>query len=119
MAQVMLEYFIAFAHLGTILSLFMIIRGCYGIHAELPVQGSEISARIDRTADLLDEVTQIISDFADSVPASSPQAGSDSPFGLILNSLLNRTPMDENYGSPKSEWTVQENNPSPLPQETD
>jgi len=114
MAQVMLEYFIAFAHLGTILSLFMIIRGCYGIKQEIPIQGGEISGRIEqtaeqmsRTAELIDEVAQLISDFTDSVPTPSPKAGSDSPFGLILNSLLNRAPMEEEYG-PTQEWTVPE-----------
>ena len=103
----MLEYFIALAHLGTIVSLFMIIRGCYGIHRELPVQGEAITHRIDRTADLIDEVAQLISDFSDAVPAPSQSAGSDSPFGLILNSLLNRTPMDIDNGS-QTEWTISE-----------
>lgn len=115
----MLEELQAFALLGLIGTHYFLVRGCFSIKNELPVQGRSITEGLERTSELLDEVAQLIADLGDSVPASTPAAGSDSPFGLILNSLLNRTPMSAEYGTKDEERAVYETVIHPTQSETE
>ena len=102
--------------LGLLASHFLLVRGCFGIRESIPAQGGQIAARIDRASDLLDEVAQLISDLGDSTPAPVPAAGGDSPFGMILNSLLSRSAMGQEHGSPQFQGTIYENeNDDPTP----
>ena len=68
----MLEEIQAVGLAGLVVAHYFLIRGCFAIRESIPVQGGQISGKIDRTADLLDEMAQLISDFADGVQAATP-----------------------------------------------
>jgi len=95
----MLEELQAFALLALVVTHGFLVRGCMDIRTELPHQGSEISHRIDKTSELLDEMAQLISDFADNTAEATKSVAPESPFGLILNSLMNRSTMDIQHGT--------------------
>jgi len=101
----MLEEMQSAALLGLLVCQYYLIRGCFKINESIPIAGGSINERIDRTADLIDEVAQLISDLGDAVPATPADPGANSPFGLILNSLLNSNSMGEKHAS-QEEWTV-------------
>ena len=63
----MLEEIQAIGLVGLVVAHSILIRGCFGIRESIPLQSGVISKKIDRTADLLDEMAQIIADFADGV----------------------------------------------------
>ncbi|MBL6744135.1 MAG: hypothetical protein ISP83_07135 [Candidatus Poseidonia sp.] len=104
----MLEELQAIALLGLIGTNLFLVRGCFSIKNELPVQGRSITKGLERTSELLDEVAQLIADLGEGTPVPAPMQGSDSPFGLILNSLLNRAPMAQEHGDTTQERTVYE-----------
>jgi len=84
----MLDILQALSLLGLIVTHYFLVRGCFSIKTELPIQGGQISSRLDRTADLLDEVAQLIADLSEATAESSiarPPAG----FGDLLTSFLN------------------------------
>ena len=77
--------------LGLIVGHYFLIRGCFDIKQAIPEQGGEISQRIDRTADLLDELAQLIADMMDGQPTpSAPLAQTGSPLADILTTFLMR-----------------------------
>ena len=104
----MLEEMQSLALLGLLVCQYYLIRGCFRINESIPAAGGGIRDEITRTADLLDEVAQLISDLGDSVPAAAPAAEPNSPFGMILNSLLSGKGMGGEHGTTQQEWTVHE-----------
>jgi len=104
----MLQELQSFALLGLLVCQYYLIRGCFRINESIPVAGGGIREEINRTADLLDEVAQLIADLGDVVPASAPAAEPNSPFGMILNSLLSGKGMGGEHGTAQSEWQVHE-----------
>ena len=111
--RVMLEEMQSLALLGLLLCQYYLIRGCTTINESIPVAGGGIREEITRTADLLDEVAQLIADLGDAVPASPPDPGSNSPFGILLNSLLSSKQMGGNHATKSEEWEVLPNDPNP------
>jgi len=109
----MLEEMQSLALLGLLVCQYYLIRGCFRINESIPVAGGGIREEITRTADLLDEVAQLIADLGDAVPAQPPAAGGDSPIGLLLNSLLSPKPMGGNHATTSEEWEVLPNDPDP------
>ena len=107
----MLEEIQAFALLGLIVGHYFLIRGCFGIRESLPRESGVISGKIDRTADLLDEMAQIISDFADGVAeAQSPptQAIGGIP-GLLSTRLMSNQQQAVEHAKKSEEWEVLQN----------
>jgi len=92
---------------------YFLIKGCFGIKDELPITGETISDRISKTSDLLDEIAQIMSDFADNLESAKPHTPS-SPMESILTSFISRMNMGrgDTNGKTQSEWEI-------LPPETD
>lgn len=115
----MLDELQALGLLGLILCQYLLIRGCFGIKDGLDQNGGSISAKIDRTADLLDEVAQLISDLADGVGGGdgpSPVAHMPTgPLDLLTAFLNNRMsmPQVDSDGTTKQEWEVLPNNDDP------
>ena len=86
---------------------YFLIRGCFGIKDELPITGESISDKIGKTSDLLDEIAQIMSDFADSIEMPKPHTPS-SPVEAILTSFISRMNMgsSDSNGKKESEWEI-------------
>jgi hypothetical protein len=111
----MLDYLQAFSLLALIVTHFFLVRGCFSIKEELPLQGGMLATRIDRTADLLDEVAQLIADLSD---GASPPAVAQPPSGLgemVAMFLNNRMNSAENHAPQSEEWEVQFPNDNPPP----
>ena len=109
----MLEEMQSLALLGLLLCQYYLIRGCFKINESIPVAGGGIREEITRTADLLDEVAQLIADLGDAVPATPPEPGSNSPIGLLLNSLLSSKQMGGNHATTSEEWEILPNDTNP------
>lgn len=92
-----------------------LIRGCFGIRAELPIQGGEIASKIERTGDLLDEVAQLIADLGDGGGVATSMGITQKPAGigdLLTMFLNNRMNMGGDDASQNQEWEIyQEDNP--------
>ena len=69
MASIMLEYLYLICLLCLTISVPILIRGCFSIHSQMPAQGGAISERIDKVADLLDEMADIIKQHRPTVAA--------------------------------------------------
>lgn len=119
LALFMLDYLQAFSLLALIITHFFLVRGCFSIKEELPLQGGILAGRLDRTADLLDEVAQLIADLSDGSTANPPVAQVDSPFGVILNALMSRPTMESKHGPKEQEWEIYPNDTNPTTQEND
>lgn len=112
----MLEEIQAIGLVGLVVAHSILIRGCFGIRESIPLQSGVISKKIDRTADLLDEMAQIIADFADGVQTTNApptQAMAGWP-GLLSAWLKSNQAQGVEHGpSPKeTEWEI-------LPNEND
>ena len=86
-----------------------LIRGCFGIREQIPIQGGQIADRIERTGDLLDEVAQLIADLGDGGGgASSAVTQMPSGFGDLLTMFLNNRMNMGNADASKTleEWEV-------------
>jgi len=106
----MLEALTAVSLLLLIITHFFLVRGCFSIKAELPVQGGILAGRLDRTADLLDEVAQLIADLGDGAPSQSPAlAQTGSPVGdlltMFLNNRMNMGGVDS-HAEKEQEWEI-------------
>lgn len=109
----MLEALTAVSLLLLIITHFFLVRGCFSIKEELPLQGGMLATRIDRTADLLDEVAQLIADLSD---GSSPPAVAQPPAGLgemVAMFLNNRMNTASAHGQTSEEWEVYPPNDDP------
>ena len=115
----MLEELQALALLALVIAHGFLVRGCIGIHRELPEQGQQISNRIERTSDLLDEMAQLISDLADALPAKASSAQPSGGIGELLSGLLmSKMNMASEHGTTQ-EWEILQNNENPPTHETE
>jgi len=101
----MLEEISALALLCLIGCHYFLIRGCFGIKDELPITGASITEKITRTADLLDEIAQIISDFTEAIDFPKPHTPS-SPIEALLTSFISRMNMAGSDAKKSEEWEV-------------
>jgi len=100
----------AISVLGLIVGHYFLIRGCFAIREAIPQQGGEISQRIDRTADLLDELAQLISDMVDGqATPNTPLAQTGSPITDILTTFLMRnTALSPEHGTTQQQGEIYE-----------
>jgi len=109
----MLDYLQAFSLLALIVTHFFLVRGCFSIKEELPLQGGILAGRIDRTADLLDEVAQLIADLSDGssqTAVAQPPAGLGEMVAMFLNNRMNTASA---HGQTSEEWEVYPPNDDP------
>ena len=106
----MLNELSAAALFGLIICQYYLIRGCFGIRESIGSNGGEITSKIDRTADLLDEVAQLISDFSDGLSPEGNIQPPTSPMETIFTSLISKMTMPQtgNEDGSQEEWTVHE-----------
>ena len=107
----MLDYLQAASLLALIVAHYFLVRGCFSIKEELPLQGGLISGRLDRTGDLLDEVAQLLADLADGLGGGDPKSPAPPhPQGGIADFLTaflnNRMSMGSLHATPNEEWEV-------------
>ena len=105
----MLEYLYLVCLLCLTISVPILIRGCFNIHKELPNQGQGIGERIDKVADLLDEMAELATDF-------SRQTGNDhsltqtpsNPLMALLSTLMTPKEMPSEHGRSQEpqEWEI-------------
>jgi hypothetical protein len=109
----MLEEIQAIGLVGLVVAHYFLIRGCFGIRESIPVQSGVISMKIDRTADLLDEMAQIIADFADGVqPTSGPPAQAMSGWPALLSTMLMRNQAQGlEHAETQTEWAISTESP--------
>ena len=93
-----------------------LIRGCFKIHGELPVQGTRISDALGDTSRLIDELADLLSElvegFGQSTP-SSPAGPVDLP-SLLSMFLMNKTGIgSEHARQTETERTLYEIDPTP------
>ena len=105
--------------LGLIVGHYFLIRGCTGIHSELPVQGQSITAQLKANSELLDELIQVVVDVIPEAPSSSGITQTPSGIGDLLTAfLMNRVNMSQEHGDPQeSEWEVLPNQDTKNPKE--
>jgi hypothetical protein len=104
----MMEYLYLICLLCLTISVPILIRGCFNIHKELPNQGGGISERIDKVAELLDEMADYLNNFGaalDSNPVVPQQHAN--PLMGILASLLDRNSSNSGHGTTQQEeWEI-------------
>lgn len=100
------------ALLGLLVCQYYLIRGCFAIREGIADSGGSITTKIDRTADLLDEVAQLISDFTDNLGQEQNPQPPVNPVSALLTAFMTRTPMAE-HATPQQEWEVLPNNDNP------
>ena len=102
------------ALLGLLICQYYLIRGCFQIKEGITESGGSITTKIDRTADLLDEMAQLIADFSDSMGGEQNPQPPLSPVNALLTAFMSRTPMAD-HATPSEEWEVLPNNDNPTP----
>ena len=106
--SLMLEYLYLICLLCLTISVPILIRGCFEIHKELPTQGTGISERIDKVADLLDEMADLINNALPNNPDLQPVAQMPtSPLMSLLSAFMPNTPSPQSYAS-KTQQTQRE-----------
>jgi len=104
----MLEYLYLICLLCLTVSVPILIRGCFNLHAETGHQGGTISDRIDKVADLLDEMADLINNALPNNPDLQPIAQTPTnPLMSILSAFMGSTPSQQNYAS-KTQQTQRE-----------
>ncbi len=104
----MLEQIQAVGLTGLVVAHYFLIRGCFAIREAIPSEGGNIAGKIDRTADLLDEMAQLIADFADGVQGGSPPPAQipTGLGGLLSTWLMSNTALAGEHAEKVEEWTV-------------
>ena len=102
----MLDYFYAACLLLLIASQIILIRSCFGLSREISPAGESISDEIKSLWTLLDEITDIISAVAESVPKVSPSQGGSLP-EILLTALMGGKKMG-GHGSEENNRQVHE-----------
>jgi hypothetical protein len=98
--------------LALAISVPIFARGCYQIKSEIPFQGENISNQIEKTSTLLDEMCDMINEFANTAIDSSSQM-TQAPTDMlgILTALLKpRTTSHVKHGETQEERQVYEIN---------
>ena len=111
---IMLEYLQAVSLLGLIVGHYFLIRGCFSIRESIGSNGGEISVKIDKTSELLDELIQVVVDVIPEPSKSNPITQPSGGIGDLLTMFLNnRMSMSQDHGDPKEDqWEI-------LPNEND
>ena len=110
----MLDAIQATSLLALIIAHSLLIRGCFKIKEEMPIQGTRITTKIDIVSEYLDELNQLISDFADSIPTNSNTQTPSSPMEVLLTSFMSSM-TKQNHAPKESEWEVLPPNENPTP----
>ena len=93
------------ALLGLLICQYYLIRGCFQIKEGITESGGSITSKIDRTADLLDEMAQLISDFSDNMAGDTNPQPPLNPMNALLTAFMSRTGMAD-HASQKQEWEI-------------
>jgi len=105
----MLEYLYLICLLCLTISVPILIRGCFNLHAETGHQGGTISDRIDKVADLLDEMADLINNALPNNPDLQPITHTpQSPIMSILNAFMTRNTPSFGHASEKQEREIYE-----------
>jgi hypothetical protein len=78
-----------------------LIRGCFNIHNELPVQGGLISEALGNTTNMIDELADLLNELMESFGQSTPSAPAgpvDLP-SLLSMFLMNKTGIGAEHAS--------------------
>ena len=105
----MMDTLQALSLLGIIACQFVLIRGCFKIHHELPAQGGNISEKIDGVNDVLNELADFVADLARNGLFQAAQSHTPPDFMTLLTAFLKRdTPSPSEHGSTQEsqEWEV-------------
>ncbi len=78
-------------------------KSCFNFKGEIPHQGEEITNRIEKVHGVLDELTDIINDFAQSIPMPDIPQTPSHPFMSILANLISPTPSALGHGNKTQE----------------
>lgn len=108
----MLDYLTAFSLMLLIVTNGMLVRGCFRIREAIPVEGNMIAGKIDRTSELIDELCQLISDFADS-STNTAVAQTPSGVGDLLSMFLNNRMNMANEHGKTQEWEIHQTDNDP------
>ncbi len=100
----MLEYLYLICLLCLTISVPILIRGCFNIHKELPTQGEGIGERIDKIANLLDEMADIVNDAIQFKEDNFGIAQTPShPLMAIAQAFMGSNSMGAKHGSEKKQ----------------
>ena len=110
MASIMLEYLYALSLLSITVTLFYLTKSCFAFKGEIPHQGEEITNRIEKVHGVLDELTDIINEFAQSIPVPDIAQTPNNPLMSILASIISPTPSPLGHGETQEERQVYEIN---------
>ena len=117
-APTMLEAVQAISLLALIVAHYFLIRGCFSIKEEMPIQGNRITTKIDTVSNYLDELNQLISDFSDSMPSSGNNHPPSSPMEVLLTSFMSSM-TKQNHAPKEAEWEILQDNPNKTAQAQD
>ena len=106
------------ALLGLLICQFYLIRGCFEIKEGITDSGGSITSKIDRTADLLDEMAQLISDFSDNMAGDTNPQPPINPVNALLTAFMSRTAMGD-HGTKEGEWEILQNENNPPTTQTE
>ena len=111
----MLEEIQAASLLLLIIGHGFLIRGCFKINHELPVQGGRITEALGDTSSLIDEMLDLLSELTNGLSQStesSPSGPVDLP-SLLSMFLMNRTGLGSQHGTQTLQRAIHEINPNP------
>ena len=91
-----------------------LIRGCFKIHDELPVQGGRITEALGSTSNMIDEMADLLSELVDGFGQSKPSspAGPVDLPSLLSMFLMNKTGIGSEHGSQTHQREIQEVHPN-------
>ena len=99
-----------------LLSHIFLIRGCFKINQNLPVQGDNITHEIQGVSTIHDEMADLIHTVAESLPNMNPASThTGSPVADLLSMFLNSksNTANEHGNTLTEEWQVQETDSPP------
>ncbi len=99
----MLDYLYALSLLSITITLFYLTRSCFQFKGEIPHQGEEITNRIEKVHGVLDEMTDIINEFAQSLPSTEVAQMPSNPLMSILANIISPTPSPLGHASETQE----------------
>jgi hypothetical protein len=117
----MLDYLYALSLLSITVTLFYLTKSCFAFKGEIPYQGEEITNRIEKVHKVLDELTDIINDFAQGLPSPDIAQMPSNPLMSILASIMTPKPMPSEHGETQEqkERQIHEINENPTQIETE
>jgi len=104
----MLDYLYALSLLSITITLFYLTKSCFQFKGEIPHQGEEITNRIEKVHGVLDEMTDIINEFAQSIPMPDIAQTPSNPLMSLLASIISPTPSPLGHGETQEEREIHE-----------